>query len=464
DIIYIPAGEFTWGEDRSYININKPVTLLGSGQGETIINISTEAGGYTAGTIRLNADATVKDMTIQTSESGNSGTAFSTSVDGFRISGIEYINRTQKVTGYFAYVGSYGLIDNCDITGNTGNNELIFARGPSDSWQTEHTIGGADNLFIEDCIFRGVGYVTDINSNGRAVVRYNKIYGPMKVDGHGKCTNSPARGVRHMEIYKNHWVYNESKTWPAIEFRGGTGVIYDNVADVVGNGGYLQLRDYAFVTGCATFDGCLCPEDYPIDDQIGVGKDPKVAASHPLYLWNNKKNGEEMPITDYIGTHCFEACGEEFTLDDFIKEGRDYYILEAPLEGYEPYPYPHPLQNGETTLQFEENEDISEPRIVIPDEVWDFGEIHEGDVARETFMIQNTGNENLEVIAVKDICKCFNLLSESVIIPPGEEREIEIVYDSPGTTGYFYEDIWVVSTDPITPEIRVSIKGNILEI
>lgn len=134
DIIYIPAGEYTWGEDRSYININKPVTLLGSGQGETIINISPEAGKYTAGTIRLQAAATVKNMTIQTSKSGNSGTAFSTSVDGFRINGIKYINRTQNVTGYFVYAGSYGLIDNCDITGSTGNNELIFARGPSEKY------------------------------------------------------------------------------------------------------------------------------------------------------------------------------------------------------------------------------------------------------------------------------------------------------------------------------------------
>ena len=34
-------------------------------------------------------------------------------------------------------------------------------------------------------------------------------------------------------------------------------------------------------------------KDYPIDDQIGTGKDPKVGGSEPMYLWNNRMTDGE---------------------------------------------------------------------------------------------------------------------------------------------------------------------------
>jgi hypothetical protein len=109
--------------------------------------------------------------------------AFATgTANGWRITDIDFNGGT--VSAYFVYVGGvYGLIDNNDITGASGSSELIFVRGPADSWQTPHSIGGADNVFIEDNTFNGVGYVCDINSNGRAVVRYNKITGQVRLMG-----------------------------------------------------------------------------------------------------------------------------------------------------------------------------------------------------------------------------------------------------------------------------------------
>ena len=46
-------------------------------------------------------------------------------------------------------------------------------------------------VYVEDCVFSGQGYVCDANANARFVVRFNTVTGPMKVDGHGKASNSP---------------------------------------------------------------------------------------------------------------------------------------------------------------------------------------------------------------------------------------------------------------------------------
>jgi len=340
DTVNIPAGTCEWGAGNTFINVNKKVTLQAAGKGQTTIDISASAGAYTSGTIRISDAAVVRSFTIRTPVSGNSGTAFSASADGFRISDIEYLGRTENINGYFVYSGSYGLIDSCKVTGDAGNNELIFARGPLDSWQTPSSIGQADNLFIEDNEFNGHGYICDCNSNSRCVARYNTINGPMKVDGHGKASNGPPRGVRHMEIYNNQWT-NPDLYWTAIEVRGGTGVIFNNTANVAGSGAWFYLTDYGYTATWPNFDNqCQCPSDYPVDDQIGVGQDPKT--SEPLYLWNNKNNGNDWVLEWRSTSACHDTCGI-FDLQEVIKSGRDYYIVPKP--GYVPYTYPHPLRS-----------------------------------------------------------------------------------------------------------------------
>jgi hypothetical protein len=355
DTIIIPNGTCTWGASGSYINLNKAITLKGASRDSVIINISPTAGTYTNAIIRFNSAATVKDITIQTpiTGEGSSGTAFSASADGFRITNIRYIGRTASINGYFVYSGVYGLIDNCHITGGHGSDELIVSRGPTDSWQTVDSIGGASNLFIENNTFDGQGYVCDINSNGRAVLRFNSINGNMKIDGHGKCTNTPNRSVRHMEIYNNKWTVNDSNQ-VAIELRGGTARIFGNEAVNSLTNSYIFLRDYAsFQTICFGYTpDCGCPDDYPLDDQIGVGIDPKVAASDPVYAWGNIKNGVHWSIASpntgisFASCAIENKCGTSYNSITQIQAGRDYFdsVTKPPaMIDYQPYSCPHPM-------------------------------------------------------------------------------------------------------------------------
>ncbi len=348
DTVVVPAGSCTWGTKATHVTVNKAITLQGADKATTIITLADDGGSWADCVIAISAAATVKSLTIIGSNVGYVG-AFSTStVDGWRITDINFTGGTKEA--YFVYVGNvYGLIDNNTITGTSGSSEYVFVRGPTDSWQTAHSIGGVNNVFIENNTFSGQGYVSDCNDNSRCVVRYNTITTGVKIDGHGRASNS-LRGVRHMEIYNNLWTYDVAVgSWKYIELRGGTGRIFNNVVDTTYALVSLVLTDYCYQNGAA-FGGCgsvcACAADYPVTDQIGVGIDPKAAASEPVYLWNNKKGGVSATVSN--GNQeavCVTACGA-FALSTVIQSGIDYYLSDSKpvaMSGYSPYTCPHPL-------------------------------------------------------------------------------------------------------------------------
>jgi hypothetical protein len=292
DTVMLPAGSFSWGGRESSVYLNKEITLAGAGIGKTTIILSSNGPMWGSGVISIKAACTVRDFTVQ--GTNRPVTAFSTdTASGWRITHIRYLGGLAGA--YFCYAGNvYGLIDHCELRGEVGNAELIFARGPIDSWQTPSSVGRPENVFVEDCTFAGQGYVCDANSNARVVVRFCRIDGPMKVDGHGVASNSPARGVRHMEIYDNTWTTTEPFN-PGIELRGGSGYVFDNTSvNLPGTKLWFILTDYGYTAQWPNFGGELqTPFNYPLADQIGVGMDPKAAASEPMYLWNNRAAGQD---------------------------------------------------------------------------------------------------------------------------------------------------------------------------
>jgi hypothetical protein len=352
-VINLPAGTFTWGAGGTSVIISDAITLVGAGPGNTIINFDTTAPEGTNGAIQINSGATVKAFTVNTP---TNVTAFTVGgVNGWRISNISSPNLAADAS-YFCFISSgYGLIDNCTITAGAGNDELIFARGPNNSWQTPDSLGGATNLIIENCTFNGPGYVCDANANARFVVRFCTITGAMKIDGHGFASNTP-RGIREIEIYNNTWTNSTNTFWAGMEIRGGTGMVFHNASNPAFGGAELFFEDYGYqgewpnfgvpiaitspgtsatitttvphglstgwtinvnspaVTGDYTVTvvsplaftipvaggtgstgGTTAvfqtPVNWPINDQIGVGQDPKVGGSDPLYSWGNIQNG-----------------------------------------------------------------------------------------------------------------------------------------------------------------------------
>jgi hypothetical protein len=434
DIIVLPAGAGTWGNssrgNQGVIYIITQVTVIGQGDA-TVITLDNSGKTYANGVIAVWAAATFARMKIvgsntspvtafqMVSYTNSGGAPYSepgkgiSFTGGFRLTDITYVGG--NADAYFAYISpdvDYGMIDNCRITGNNGGAELIFGRGRNNAWQINSQVGTANNIFIEDNIFNTTGYVCDANSNASFVVRFNTINGQNKVDGHGLASNSPARSFRSLEVYRNRWTGGGSSA-TAIEIRGGTAMIFDNISDFSGSpnaGDRFYLTDYGYqglwpnfgqqvtaitpgapppspttiittagahgyvsgmpvvvfsptstpaingawnitVTSPTTFTipietttGTtgnttiyMTPSNYPIKDQVGVGKDPKVGGSEPAYIFNNLKNGvpwvrtiaqspAQIPV-GAINTYRVQTGNPTATFNDsdLIRSNRDFF-------------------------------------------------------------------------------------------------------------------------------------------
>lgn len=336
DTVKLPPGRYTWGVDGDRVIIDKAITLEGAGQDVTYLIESADLGNWQNGSmIGVTAAATLKSFTINTPESGGyRESAISCGgVNGWRVTDIKYVS--SGYFGYFLYFGSYGLLDNCTIIGSDGGEEPVFGRGPVDSWQTDSSFGTGDAFYMEDCTFNGRGYVIDANSNARAVIRYNTMNGNNKVDGHGLASNgSPPRGVRHMEVYGNSWTSTVSPNWIAITLRGGTGYVWGNTKAVSSNYHSITVQEYCCTQG-PRWANCgnryACRIDYPIKDQVGVGKDPKIGASEPAMFFFNRNGTEAVwQVTEdmYGGVpeEAHSACGEEYEFSThIIVNDRDFF-------------------------------------------------------------------------------------------------------------------------------------------
>jgi hypothetical protein len=331
DTVRVPAGSFTWGDGgRTAVSLDKAITLRGAGPEATTIVLSESGPTYGTGTISLSAAATARDFSIR----GSSGaaTAFACySANGWRVTDIHFDGGAGN--GYFLYAGSYGLIDNCSITGSNGSAEFVFTRGPTDSWQTPSSMGTADAVYIEDCTYDGQGYVSDANSNSRMVVRYCTIKGSNKVDAHGVASNSPPRSCRHIEVYDNSWT-DTSGYFADLEIRGGTGMLFDNT-DQNPQGGWFFLTEYGYLAKWPNFGNIYqTPANYPVADQIGVGEDPKVGGSEPLYSWNNARLGAPWARTiRAVDAGAITAYGKDFSESDVIAPDRDYFWSAESFDG-----------------------------------------------------------------------------------------------------------------------------------
>ena len=81
----------------------------------------------------------------------------------------------------------------------------------------------------------------------------------------------------------------------------------------------------------------------------------------------------------------------------------------------------------------------ADPRIEIPDPVYDLGDVPMGGVLIHTFRVHNHGAADLKIERVRAKCRC-TIATFDEIIPPGETGSITMEVDTSG----FYTEIKLV--------------------
>lgn len=119
------------------------------------------------------------------------------------------------------------------------------------------------------------------------------------------------------------------------------------------------------------------------------------------------------------------------------------------------------INNNATAAEGEVVDNADAPVFEFEETVMQFGEISQGEKVKRIFKFTNVGYSNLIISNAKGSCGCTVPLWPKKPITPGEEAEIEVVFDSNGKTGHQKKTITLVANT--VPNITtLAIEGDVL--
>ena len=100
------------------------------------------------------------------------------------------------------------------------------------------------------------------------------------------------------------------------------------------------------------------------------------------------------------------------------------------------------------------------PKIEVPEQEYDFGELYEDKMAVHEFTVKNTGGSPLVIERVAKSCGC-TVANYDEEIPPGGEGKVAIRVRLKGFTGSVIKTATVFCNDPATNRVVLTIKGKV---
>lgn len=99
------------------------------------------------------------------------------------------------------------------------------------------------------------------------------------------------------------------------------------------------------------------------------------------------------------------------------------------------------------------------PKAVVVDNAYTFDEVLEGEIVTHAFVIENQGTEPLDILNVRTSCGCTTARRPKAI-EPGTSGQIEVKGDTQGYGGHVFDKtITVYTDDPLSPQLRLKLKG-----
>jgi len=305
--VIIPPGRYRIEEDATLLIRNDGVTLQGSGTDQTVLYRDVD----TANTVMVRASGRqqvrvtgirFEGVTSPDSAGTEVGVQMNNTVD-FRVDHC-FFTRTGR-SGVWTSGTSSGVVDHCQfedlfkiVVNNLGYGIEVGAMNVLEG----EPFGSARATFVEDSSFRRCRHAVASNRGARYVFRNNYVAENQvahAVDAHGHEFGSLV-GTEWVDVHDN---VIENPVDPvsmryAVRIRGGMGLVWNNWFI-----GYNQ--------------GIELTQD--TDQPTG-----------PVYIWDNAILPDTSPMVRARGTM-----------------GTPIYSLSPPAD-YVPYPYPHPLNTGDS--------------------------------------------------------------------------------------------------------------------
>ncbi len=381
--VVIPNGTYSW---TGTLTITKSLTLAGASATGVTINNNLANGDMIDATASANGHLNIYWLSIVQVADNGGGKGYAIVADRSEPSNYTVLihdctfNEGQLAYGYTVECVANGIIFWNDTFIGDGPNQpnavgglsmVCHKYGYTSSWNTPDTYGNEDvtglgNTYIENCVFYDGILGGNIDDNARVVSRYNTFQAAC-ITSHGQ--ESSPFGCREFEIYNNTFTYPTSGKGPSGNTyplntqawwgeRGGSGVIFNNVMDLIPEGkSAISLEVFSI----NRLDSIPCQTAYPAARQTGQGwsassnatygnpvvpQDGTGAVTEGVWIWNNTGSATTDPNT-YVGLNPYtpDECGNGQLLTNYLQQGRDYFVGIA-KPGYTPYQYPHPLHTA----------------------------------------------------------------------------------------------------------------------
>lgn len=101
------------------------------------------------------------------------------------------------------------------------------------------------------------------------------------------------------------------------------------------------------------------------------------------------------------------------------------------------------------------------PTIKLPFNIYDFGDVKEGEKLTLNFNVENLGKDLLKIKKVKSGCKCITVTMKSKEVKYNNPVEVNIVYSTKGLKGKQSHTIIIKSNDPRTRTAILTIFANV---
>jgi hypothetical protein len=101
------------------------------------------------------------------------------------------------------------------------------------------------------------------------------------------------------------------------------------------------------------------------------------------------------------------------------------------------------------------------PAISIPEKVFNFGEINQGEKVEHKFKVTNTGKSTLVFRKIKASCGCTAIKPDKMELAPGESTYITAIFNSAHKKGRQNKSITIISNDPKATNVLLRISGNV---
>lgn len=105
---------------------------------------------------------------------------------------------------------------------------------------------------------------------------------------------------------------------------------------------------------------------------------------------------------------------------------------------------------------------VAQPKLVIKQSSFDFGDIKQGKTVEHTFVLSNGGEALLKITDVKATCGCTAAVPEKKELKPGESTKLVVKFNSAGRQGKQNKTVSISSNDPQNPKMVITFAGNVI--